>query len=87
MVERSRPGFKPCISQVLRKNPKMRNGKLLLTTTVTRSGEVTKVAMDRPDIGGSELGECFIERAQRMVFPSFDGGDVEVEISLVLKSG
>ncbi|MFY0580277.1 AgmX/PglI C-terminal domain-containing protein [Cystobacter fuscus] len=84
VVERSRPSFKTCIAQALRKNPRLRNGKLLLTTTVTHSGEVTKVAMDRPDIGGSPSGECFIERAQRMVFPPFSGEDVEVEIQLVL---
>ncbi|EPX63123.1 hypothetical protein D187_006533 [Cystobacter fuscus DSM 2262] len=84
VVERSRSSFKTCIAQALRKNPRLRNGKLLLTTTVTHSGEVTKVAMDRPDIGGSPSGECFIERAQRMVFPKFSGGDVEVEIQLVL---
>ncbi|MET0402707.1 MAG: AgmX/PglI C-terminal domain-containing protein, partial [Cystobacter sp.] len=84
VVERSRPSFKPCIAQVLRKNPKLRNGKLLIITTVTHSGEVTKVAMDRPDIGTSPSAECFIERAQRMVFPAFEGDDVEVEIPLVL---
>jgi hypothetical protein len=84
VVERSRASFKTCIAQVLRKNPRLRNGKLLLTTTVTHSGAVTKVAMDRPDIGGSPSAECFIERAQRMVFPPFSGEDVEVEIRLVL---
>ncbi|WNG20042.1 GYF domain-containing protein [Cystobacter fuscus] len=84
VVERSRASFKTCIAQALRKNPRLRNGKLLLTTTVTHSGEVTKVAMDRPDIGGSPSGECFIERAQRIVFPPFSGEDVEVEIRLVL---
>ncbi|OJH35358.1 AgmX/PglI C-terminal domain-containing protein [Cystobacter ferrugineus] len=84
VVERSRASFKTCIAQALRKNPRLRNGKLLLTTTVTHSGEVTRVAMDRPDIGSSPSAECFIERAQRMVFPPFSGADVEVEIRLVL---
>ncbi|WP_434382610.1 GYF domain-containing protein [Melittangium boletus] len=86
VVDASRPSFKPCIDQALRKNPKLKNGKLLLITTVASSGEVKQVAFDRPDIGASPSGECFNERARELVFPAFSGEDVEVEIPLVLKS-
>ncbi|ATB27930.1 GYF domain-containing protein [Melittangium boletus] len=86
VVDASRPGFKPCIDQALRKNPKLRNGKLLLITTVGSSGEVKQVAFDRADIGASPSGECFNERARELVFPAFSGEDVEIEIPLVLKS-
>ena len=86
VVDASRPGFKSCIDQVLRKNPKLRNGKLLIITTVGSSGEVKQVSFDRADIGASPSGECFNERARELVFPAFSGEDVEVEIPLVLKS-
>ncbi len=45
---------------------------------------VKKVSFDREDINGSPMGNCIKSRARRMVFPAFEGEDVEVEIPLVL---
>ena len=84
VVKQSQTAFKSCIDQALRKNPKLRDGKLLLTATVGSSGTVKKVSFDREDINGSPMGNCIKARARRMVFPSFEGDDVEVEIPLVL---
>ncbi len=84
VVKQSRSAFKSCIEQALRKNPRLRDGKLLLTATVGRSGTVKKVSFDRQDIDGSPMGNCLKARARRMVFPAFAGDDVEVEIPLVL---
>ncbi len=84
VVKQSQTAFKSCIDQALRKNPKLRDGKLLLTATVGSSGTVKKVSFDREDINGSVMGNCIKARARRMVFPSFEGEDVEVEIPLVL---
>jgi predicted Zn finger-like uncharacterized protein len=84
VVKQSQTAFKSCIDQALRKNPKLRDGKLLLTATVGSSGTVKKVSFDRDDINGSPMGNCIKARARRMVFPSFEGDDVEVEIPLVL---
>ncbi|REG32122.1 putative Zn finger-like uncharacterized protein [Archangium gephyra] len=84
VVKQSQTAFKSCIDQALRKNPKLRDGKLLLTATVGSSGTVKKVAFDREDINGSPMGNCIKARARRMVFPAFEGDDVEVEIPLVL---
>ncbi|MFY0529366.1 AgmX/PglI C-terminal domain-containing protein [Archangium gephyra] len=84
VVKQSQTAFKSCIDQALRKNPKLRDGKLLLTATVGSSGTVKKVSFDREDINGSAMGNCIKARARRMVFPAFEGDDVEVEIPLVL---
>ncbi|WP_375767207.1 zinc-ribbon domain-containing protein [Archangium gephyra] len=84
VVQRSQNAFKSCIDQALRKNPKLRDGKLLLTATVGSSGTVKKVSFDREDISSSPMGRCIKRGALRMVFPAFEGDDVEVEIPLVL---
>jgi predicted Zn finger-like uncharacterized protein len=84
VVAQSQSAFKSCIEQALRKNPRLRDGKLLLTATVGKSGTVKKVSFDRKDIDGSPMGDCIKVRARRMVFPAFAGEDVEVEIPLVL---
>ncbi|WP_257459747.1 AgmX/PglI C-terminal domain-containing protein [Archangium lipolyticum] len=84
VVAQSQSAFKSCIEQALRKNPRLRDGKLLLTATVGKSGTVKKVSFDRKDIDGSPMGDCIKVRARRMVFPAFAGDDVEVEIPLVL---
>ncbi len=84
VVGKSQPAFKACIEQALRKNPKLRDGKLLLTATVGASGTVKEVSFDREDLKGSLIGACLKARAKRMVFPAFSGDDVEVEIPLVL---
>lgn len=84
VVKQSQSAFKSCIDQALRKNPRLRDGKLLLTATVGSSGTVKKVSFDREDINGSAMGNCIKARARRMVFPAFEGDDVEVEIPLVL---
>ncbi|WPB79528.1 AgmX/PglI C-terminal domain-containing protein [Archangium violaceum] len=84
VVKQSQTAFKSCIEQALRKNPKLRDGKLLLTATVGSTGTVKKVSFDRDDVNGSPMGNCIKARARRMVFPSFEGDDVEVEIPLVL---
>ncbi|WNG34586.1 AgmX/PglI C-terminal domain-containing protein [Archangium violaceum] len=84
VVAQSQSAFKSCIETALRKNPKLRDGKLLLTATVGSSGTVKKVSFDRSDLDSSPMGNCIKGRAKRMVFPSFSGDDVEVEIPLVL---
>jgi hypothetical protein len=84
VVGKVQPAFKACIEQALRKNPKLRDGKVVLTATVGPSGSVKDVTFDRADLKGSLMGACLKARAKRMVFPAFSGEDVEVEIPLVL---
>lgn len=84
VVGQYQPAFQSCIEQQLRRNPNFRGGKIKITATVGGSGVVKHAEIDRREIDQSDLGGCLKTRARRMAFPSFSGGDVDVEIPLVL---
>jgi len=42
------------------------------------------VAISRPDIDGSSLGEYLKGKARRMSFAAYSGDDTEVQIPLIL---
>ncbi len=84
VVSQSQSAFKSCIERALRRNPQLRDTKVLVTATVGSSGKVKKVSFDREDVDGSPMGNCLKLSAKRMVFPSFSGDEVEVEIPLVV---
>ncbi len=84
VVAPSGPAFQGCIEQQLRRTPNFRGGKVNLVATVGASGTVKQARLDRKEIDVSDLGSCLKSRARRLVFPSFEGEDVEVEIPLVL---
>lgn len=84
VVAQSGPAFQGCIEQQLRRTPNFRGGKVNLVATVGASGTVKQARLDRKEIDVSDLGSCLKSRARRLVFPSFEGDDVEVEIPLVL---
>jgi len=84
VVAQSGPAFQSCIEQQLKRTPNFRGGKVNLVATVGASGTVKQARLDRKEIDVSDLGSCLKSRARRLVFPSFEGDDVEVEIPLVL---
>ena len=84
VVSQGSPAFQFCIEQQLKKTPKFRGGKVNLVATVGPSGVVKQARLDRRDIDGSDLGDCLKSKARRLVFPAFQGEDVEVQIPLVL---
>src|SRR5262249_28069120 len=84
VVAQSGPAFQSCIEQQLKRTPNFRGGKVNLVATVGASGTVKQARLDRKEIDISDLGSCLKSRARRLVFPSFEGEDVEVEIPLVL---
>jgi hypothetical protein len=84
VVAQSGPAFQSCIEQQLKRTPNYRGGKVNLVATVGASGTVKQARLDRKEIDISDLGSCLKSRARRLVFPSFEGEDVEVEIPLVL---
>ena len=84
VVGQTQGAFQSCIEQQLRKNPGFRGGKVNLVATVGSSGTVKQAQLDRRDLEGTDVGECLKARARRMVFSSFNGDDVDVEIPLVL---
>ncbi len=84
VVAQSGPAFQACIEQQLKRTPNFRGGKVNLVATVGASGTVKQARLDRKEIDVSDLGNCLKSRARRLVFPNFEGEDVEVEIPLVL---
>lgn len=84
VVAQSGPAFQACIEQQLKRTPNFRGGKVNLVATVGASGTVKQARLDRKEIDISDLGSCLKSRARRLVFPTFEGEDVEVEIPLVL---
>ena len=84
VVAQSGPAFQSCIEQQLKRTPNYRGGKVNLVATVGASGTVKQARLDRKEIDISDLGSCLKSRARRLVCPSFEGEDVEVEIPLVL---
>lgn len=84
VVSQSGPAFQACIEQQLKRTPNFRGGKVNLVATVGASGTVKQARLDRKEIDVSDLGSCLKSRARRLVFPAFEGEDVEVEIPLVL---
>jgi hypothetical protein len=84
VVSQGSPSFQFCIEQQLKKTPKFRGGKVNLVATVGPSGVVKQARLDRKDIDVSDLGDCLKSKARRLVFPAFQGADVEVQIPLVL---
>jgi hypothetical protein len=84
VVAQSGPAFQSCIEQQLKRTPNFRGGKVNLVATVGASGTVKQARLDRKEIDVSDLGSCLKSRARRLVFPSFEGEDVDVEIPLVL---
>ena len=86
VVEATQRAFQFCIEQELKQNPGFKGGKVKLVATLGPSGAVKKATVDRADIDGSDLGECLKGKARRMVFSPFSGGDVDLEIPLILST-
>lgn len=84
VVGQSQPAFQGCIEAALKKNPNLRVGKITLAATVAPSGAVTWAEIDKRDVARSELGECLISRARRMVFTPFEGEETELQIPLMV---
>jgi len=84
VVAQTQPAFQFCIEQEMKKNPSFKGGKIFINAVVGGSGAVKQVAISRPDIDGSSLGECLKGKARRMIFAAYSGADTEVQIPLIL---
>lgn len=91
VVANSQGAIQGCVEQELRKNPKFKGGKVVLTATVGTSGTVKKATLDRKELDSSPVGDCIKKSARKMVFPAFNADDgteeVDLEIPLVLSAG
>lgn len=86
VVAHSQMAFQDCIESGLRRNPRLKVGKVAMAVTVAPSGAVKGAAISPRQHESSDWGSCLMQRARRMVFPPFDG-DTEAEIQVPLVVG
>ncbi len=73
-----------CITEALRKEPNLRVGKIHIATVITPSGTVASTKIDKRPVDDSPLGACLKRAIKRIVFPSFQGDEFEVDIPIVV---
>ena len=75
------------LENALKKDPKLKVGKVRIKTTIAPSGTVTAAAIDKQKVDESPLGACLKRAMKRIVFPSFSGDAFEVDIPLQVTAG
>ncbi len=84
VVAGAQPGLKSCVERELKINPRFRAKKLNVLATVSSKGVVRKASLDRADLDKTRLGVCLKDKVKKLVFPAFEGEDVQLEIPLNL---
>lgn len=88
-VGEAQPAISGCVTNALRRNPSQKVGKVVVVATIGSSGVVTRAEFrdDNHGIGRTELGDCVRKVVKNIVFPSFDGDAVDLEIPFLLSGG
>ncbi len=84
VINEKMKGFVLCADNALKRNPNMAAGTVTLQLIVGTSGVVKSAMVSPKKYDGSELGQCLVSTAKRIVFPQADG---ESEIQVPLKVG
>jgi GYF domain 2/zinc-ribbon domain len=84
VISEKMKGFVLCADNALKRNPNMAAGTVTLQLIVGTSGVVKSAMVSPKKYDGSELGQCLVSTAKRIVFPQADG---ESEIQVPLKVG
>jgi predicted Zn finger-like uncharacterized protein len=83
-VDESKPILQGCVDEALQRDPSLRVGKILITTTIAPSGAVTSARIDQRAVDQSPLGACLKSAAQKIQFAPFAGDAVAVDIPVVV---
>ncbi|AGC47587.1 hypothetical protein MYSTI_06314 [Myxococcus stipitatus DSM 14675] len=88
VVNEKQAAFRDCVAQELRRNPSFKGGNVTLTATVGTSGAVKATTFSRKDLNAAAnpVGTCIRDQAKGMVFSSFKGEDVDLEIPIALSA-
>ena len=86
-LDESKPVLQGCIDEALRRDPKLRVGKIHVATTIAPSGQVTAVHIDKRAVDESTLGACLKRATRRIAFPPFAGAAFDVDIPIVVTAG
>ena len=83
-VDESKPALQGCVDEALKRDPSLRVGKILISTTIAPSGAVTSARIDQKAVDQSPLGTCLKTATRRLQFPPFSGEAFAVDIPIVV---
>jgi hypothetical protein len=86
-LDESKPALQVCIDDAIRRDPRLRVGKIQISTTVAPTGQVTAARIDKRVVDESPLGACLKRATRRIVFPPFNGAAFDVDIPIVVTAG
>jgi predicted Zn finger-like uncharacterized protein len=86
-LNESKGALQACVDQALRLDPNLHVGRILITTRIAPTGQVTAAKIDKSTVDGSPLGACLKRATRRIVFPSFTGDPFEAQIPVVVTAG
>ena len=72
------------MDEAVQRDPSLRVGKILISTTIAPSGAVTSARIDQKAVDQSPLGASLKSAAQKIQFAPFTGEAVAVDIPLVV---
>jgi hypothetical protein len=83
-VDESKPALQGCVDEALKRDPSLRVGKILISTTIAPSGAVTSARIDQKAVDQSPLGACLKTAARKLQFPPFTGEALAVDIPIAV---
>ena len=89
-LDQNKGSLQRCIDEALRRDPRdpaLRAGRIRITTTIAPSGAVIGAKIDKRGVDESALGACLKGATGRIIFPSFPGKPVDVDIPIVVTAG
>jgi len=86
-LDEAKPSLQGCIDDALRRDPKLRVGKIHLAATIAPNGQVTAAKIDKRTVDESALGTCLKRSTRRLLFPPFNGPAFDVDIPIVVTAG
>jgi predicted Zn finger-like uncharacterized protein len=81
-LDEAKPQLQGCVDEALKREPKLKVGRIRISTTIAPSGAVTSATIDNKTVDASPLGACLKRTTQRIVFPAFSGEPFEVDIPI-----
>ncbi|HEY6912948.1 MAG TPA: GYF domain-containing protein, partial [Myxococcales bacterium] len=86
-LDEHKPALQGCVDEALRRDPKLKLGRIHIATTIAPSGQVTSARIDRRAVEEAPLGACLRKATRKIVFPSFSGEPFDVDIPIVVSAG
>jgi predicted Zn finger-like uncharacterized protein len=86
-LDENKPALQGCVDDAIRRDPKLRVGRIHVATTIAPTGHVTAARIDQPSVDESALGACLKGATKKIVFPQFAGAAFDVDIPIVVTAG